>query len=234
MGVIIDKSLSWIPHIENLNKKLKCNSGMLNKIKDQIPSTLYKTLYHTLFESDLAYAITVWGGISMNKLKPIFTTQKMCIRIMFGDKATYLNKFKTCARIRPRGTQVLGKEFYTKEHTKPLFNQHGIFVVQNLYYYHSILSIFKILKTHIPISLYSCFTKSQRKAALLVMPQHSHHFVYKASSLWNEVINNEQFSSINDFSAGLSQVKTCLKKMLHQRQSEGDRNEWSDENFLVS
>ena len=186
LGVTIDKTLSWLPHLKYLNKKLKCNTGMLNRIKDKIPASLHKTLYHTLFESDLAYGITVWGGISSNKLSPIFITQKLCLRILFGDKEAYLDKFKTCVRTRSFDSQQLGGEFYSNEHTKPIFNKHKILVAQGIYYYHVLLSLYKIIKTHTPISLYSCFTKSQRKETLLITPQHSLHFIFKASSLWNE------------------------------------------------
>ena len=91
-----------------------------------------------------------------------------------------------------------------------------------------------MLKSHTPISLYSCFTKSQRKEKLLITPQHSHHFVYKATSLWNEVRTTEKFSSVNDYSAGLSQVKAAMRGLLHQRQKLGDQEEWSNENFLPS
>ena len=153
---------------------------------------------------------------------------------MFGDKEAYLNKFKTCVRARTIEKQKLGEEFYTKEHTKPLFNKHEIFMVQSLYYYHTMLSMYKILKTHTPISLYSCFTKSHRKETLLITPPHSHHYIFKASSLWNEIRNVAQFSSVYDFSASLSQVKTWLKIILHRRQSMGDQKEWSDENFMIS
>ena len=234
LGVTIDKALSWLPHLKHLNKKLKCNSGMLNRIKDKIPSSLHKTLYHTLFESDLAYGITVWGGISQNRLNPIFVTQKMCAMILFGDKAAYLDKFKTCVRIRTLDSQQLGKEFYTKEHTKPLFNENEILVVQSLYYYHVILNTYKIMKTHTPISLYSCFTKSRRKETLFITPQHSHHFIFKAISLWNEIRNVAKFSTTHDFSASLSQVKTWMKDLLHKRQRLGDQEEWSDDNFLLT
>ena len=207
---------------------------MLNRIKDKIPSSLHKTLYHTLFESDLVYGITVWGGISLNKLNPIFVTQKMCMRILFGDKATYLDKFKTCVRTRSIDAQKLGEEFYTKEHTKPLFNERNILVVQSLYYYHIILSLYKIMKTHTPISLYSCYTKSRRKETLIITPQHSHNFVFKASSLWNEIRNVSKFSTISDFSASLSQIKIWMRELLHQRQMLGDQEEWCDENFSLS
>ena len=87
------------------------------------------------------------------------------------------------------------------------------------------------MKTHTPISLYSCFTKSQRKETLLITPQHSHQFIFKASSIWNEVRTVENFSSFSDFSAGLSQVKAWTRSILHQQQKLGDQEGWSDENF---
>ena len=73
---------------------------------------------------------------------------------MFGDKEKYLNKFKTCARTRPRETQILGREFYKREHTKPLFIKKSIMTVYNLYFYHCSTDIFKILKFRSPISLF--------------------------------------------------------------------------------
>ena len=41
-------------------------------IKDRIPPSIHKDLYHTLFESNLSYGITVWGGASDHKLQPLF------------------------------------------------------------------------------------------------------------------------------------------------------------------
>ena len=52
-----------------------------------------------------------WGGISQNKLKPLFITQKKCVKVMFGDNEAYFNKFMTCVktRPRPRESQQLGQ-----------------------------------------------------------------------------------------------------------------------------
>ena len=55
---------------------------------------------------------------------------------MFGDKSTYLEKFKTCVRTRPKENQILGSEFYSMERTKTLFNENKILTLQNLYHYH--------------------------------------------------------------------------------------------------
>ena len=146
LGVTIDNELSWVPHLTSLSKKLRCCTGQLNRIKKYIPTSLHKSLYHTLFESHLSYGITVWGGVSNSIIKPVFIAQKHCLRIMFGDTEAYLEKHRTAARTRPVDMQKLGPEFFRKEHTKPLFNTNDIFTVHNLYNYHVLLCISKILK----------------------------------------------------------------------------------------
>ena len=76
LGVIIDDKLSWVPHIKNLNIKLKSSCGRLYGIIHLIPKRLHKEIYHTLFESHMSFGISVWGGVSHNKLNPIYLTQK--------------------------------------------------------------------------------------------------------------------------------------------------------------
>ena len=218
-------------YINYLNKKLACSAGMLNHIKDNIPTHLHKTLYHTLFESHLAYGISVWGGISHNKLLPLFKTQKMCVRIMFGDKAAYLDKFETCVRCRPFDNQILGEKFYVKEHTKPLFQKFELMTVHNLYRYHCTSQIFTILKTRTPISLYAVFTVSSRKETFLITGMPSSHFVYKSSILWNETRDHLQ---ILDLRFSYSKFKSNLKKCILNTQNSGDKSCWQDFNFRLN
>ncbi len=108
------------------NKKLKCANGQINRIAKFVPNELHKTLYQTLFESHLTYGISVWGGVSKQKLSKVFNAQKHCLRILFGDKEAYLDKFKTSVRTRPVQDQILGQKCFELEHSKPLFNQ-GIY-----------------------------------------------------------------------------------------------------------
>ena len=105
--------------------------------------------------------------------------------MLFGDREAFLNKFMTCARTRMFGEQVLGDEFFQKEHTKPLFKIQHILTVHNLYVYHCILEVFKILKLRVPISLFSFFLTSKRKQTLLITPDPTRFFCYKAAKLWN-------------------------------------------------
>ena len=64
LGVIIDNNLNWKPHIEALNKKLRSACGRIYRIKKCLPAKLHKQIYHSLFESHLTFAISVWGGVS--------------------------------------------------------------------------------------------------------------------------------------------------------------------------
>jgi hypothetical protein len=93
LGVIIDEKLKWDAHTAALNCKLKCEVCKLCRIRHVIPKQYHKELYHTLFESHLGFGISVLGGINQNRLKPLFVTQKKYVRIIFGDKEVYLDKF---------------------------------------------------------------------------------------------------------------------------------------------
>ena len=226
LGVTIDEDLNWNAHRGKLAKKLATCCGMLNRIKDNIPTSLHKDLYHTLFESYLAYGITVWGGASNKKLEPLFKAQKMCTRIMFGDKEAYLDKFKTSARCRPYGEQILGSEFYRKEHTKPLFNTHEIMNVHNLYFYHCINDIFKVLKYRTPISLYSLFETSDRlgKETLILTPKPSDSYIYRAGTIWNTVRQNLMLTT---FTCKPNHLKSSIKITIAHTQKEGEPNNWN-------
>ena len=98
--------------------------------------------------------------MSQNKLLSLFRVQIKCIRILFGDKEAYMNKSKTSAHSITFDCQKLDSEYYTKEHTKPLFNKHIIMTVYDLYFYHCITNLFKLLKYRSPISLFDLFKLS--------------------------------------------------------------------------
>ena len=125
LGVLIDKKISWEAHVKSLTKKLSSCKGNINQIADSIPQNLHINLYHTLFESYITYGITVWGSDSMSesKLNKLFRAQKNIMRVLFGDKEKFLDKFITCTWARPYPEQNLPSEFYVKEHSQPFFNK---------------------------------------------------------------------------------------------------------------
>ena len=150
---------------------------------------------------------------------------------MFGDKDAYLDKRETCARCRPFGNQKLGQEFYCKEHTKPLFKEHEILTVQNIYSsYHCLIELLKILKFRLPISLYEVFNLSKRKDTLLLTTTPSTDFTYKSSILWNSLRTK---LSIFDFSVKVNTTKSKLKSLILSNQNSGDKDKWSDRDHNI-
>ena len=227
LGITIDNNLSWLPHLAYLAKKLRCCTGQLNRIKKYLPAHLYKSLYHTLFESHLSYGITVWGGVSHTKLNLLFLAQKHCIRILFGDKEAYLEKHRTAARTRSKELQKLGPDFFIREHSKPLFNSHDILTVHNLYSYHCLLCTGKILKFRTPITLYSLFTLSHRKETLIITSNlQFESFASRTSSLWNTFRRLPDGREIVDFTAEIGYIKKQIKSLVCNRQKLGDEEEW--------
>ena len=233
LGVIIDEKLSWDQHIKTLTKKLSCCTGSLNQIIESIPKKLHKDLYHTLFESYITYGISVWGGTSDVKVKPLFKAQKKAIRVIFGDREKFLDKFKTCVRARPFPDQKLTSEFFIKEHSKPLFNSYGLLNLRNLYLYHSCCEIFKIFKYASPVALYSMFKFSNRghKNLFIITPSPNDSYLYRMSSIWNSI---RVVLCNPDTSIPVSSIKAKLKTFLLEKQKLGDDENWIEHNFASS
>lgn len=152
---------------------------------------------------------------------------------MFGDKELFLDKFKTCARARPKGSQKLPSSFYEKEHTKPLFVKNDILTVHNIYNIQCFMEIFKILKLRTPISLYSKFSRSRRSTneTLLITPAPSHNFMYKSSYLWNSL---KKKLKIEDLAVNIASVKNALKTLILTNQKQNSKTDWDNYNFIIS
>ena len=171
----------------------------------------------------------MWGGVSINKLRPLFVTQKKCIRILFGDYDAYIKKFKICDSEHSFCEQISGSELFRKESTKPLFAEQNILTVHNLYKYYCLIETFKILKLRNPYSLYLLFNRSKRKETFLITPTPSTNFAYMSAHLWN---NCRQALAITEFTnLTISSFKSTIKKFLHSVQNKYDATEWINLNF---
>ena len=153
---------------------------------------------------------------------------------MFGDLEKCLDKFNTCARSRPYNEQILGHEFYCKEHTKPLFNKLRLLSFQNIYTYQVCLETLKILKFRTPNALYNRFAFSPRNNGIYLLTSRSTiNFVYDFSKKWNTITKIlAKPDSIHNIKIGSfkSNVKTCLLKI----QGMFDKIEWYDKNFELA
>jgi hypothetical protein len=217
--------------VEYLHKKLKSATGIIRRIRHNIPKENYKSIYFALFESHMNYGLTTFGGIAKTNTERLFRVQKHCIRLLFGDQEKYEDKFKTCARTRPYGNQILGSEFFCKEHTKPLFQKHGILTFQNIYTYQLCLETLKIIKFRYPSALYNNFKFSPRNNGIyLITTRNSIGFTYNGSRRWNMITKIlAKYDPIHSIKIGpfKKRVKTCLLRVQHMF----DSSEWCEKNF---
>ena len=193
LGVVIDESLSWEPHLDHLAAKLNSCIVVIKRIKSCIPETEYNKIYNALFMSHLSYCISCWGGIPEHRLSKIFAIQKRCIRLLFGKCANFDHKefYLTCARARTID-QHRAEKSYCLEHTKPLFNEHNILTIHNLYLYHTFMETLKVLKFYSPTSIHGLLKFLPRNDKLLLMIPKvklevtKQNFVFKATKVWND------------------------------------------------
>ena len=137
-------------------------------------------------------------------------------------------------RVRPKGEEKLGSEFYSREHTKPLLTEHKLLAVRNLYHYFCTVDVFKILKFRTPISLYDIYKVSNRETSLaLITPKRSNQFFYKSSVAWNSVYKKCLENPHCDLTTKISYFKDAMKKLLLSKQNEGEKIEWQKSNFKL-
>ncbi len=159
--------------------------------------------------------------------KIIYNTEK-CVRILFGDSKAYKDKFCTCARVRPLGKQALDSEFYRLEHTKPLFNKHKILTIHNLFYYHTSITLYKIIRSGVPSALYALFSFSGHIETRLKSQLTGSKFIDNSTTIWNYI---REKLSIDDFDVSISQLKNKLKSYLFDNQERHDHHEWCILNY---
>lgn len=81
LGVHIDNTLNYKPHIEDLSQKLNKALYVLRKITMTCDIKSALTVYHTLFLNHIQYSIILWGS-NLSQLQHIFTIQKRALRFL--------------------------------------------------------------------------------------------------------------------------------------------------------
>lgn len=84
LGIIIDKNLTFKPHITYISSKLSKSIGILHKVKHILPEEALKILYRTLIHPYIQYGIEAWYGTNKNKSNAILVLQKKAIRAMLN------------------------------------------------------------------------------------------------------------------------------------------------------
>ena len=82
LGLTINEQLDWDLYFSQLKKKLNRGIGLLAKIRHFTPKHLLKTLYFSLFNSNLIYGCQIWGQDQNEEFKKIEKLQEKAISII--------------------------------------------------------------------------------------------------------------------------------------------------------
>ena len=77
----MNEHLDWDLYFSQLKKKLNCGIELLAKIRHFTPKQLLKTLYFSLFNSNLIYGCQIWGQDQNEEFKKIEKLPEKAIRI---------------------------------------------------------------------------------------------------------------------------------------------------------
>ena len=61
LGLIIDKHLTFKPHISIITSKISRSVGLFHRLKFYLPPEILKTIYYSLIYPYIHYCIEPWG-----------------------------------------------------------------------------------------------------------------------------------------------------------------------------
>jgi hypothetical protein len=84
LGVTLDSTLSWKPHIDQLISKMNSACYVIRSLKSLIPLKTLRIIYFSSIHAIVSYSIIFWGNSIYNNT--IFKLQKRVIRIMMNAR----------------------------------------------------------------------------------------------------------------------------------------------------
>ena len=84
LGIRMDSTFSWSPHVSELSRKIFCAIGRLRKWKNLLPLKTKILLAHTLLLPILDYADSCYLDVSQQLLGKLERLQNLIIRFIFG------------------------------------------------------------------------------------------------------------------------------------------------------
>ena len=191
LGVTLDENLSWREHINVISKKLLKIVGIMNRLKNFLPSFTLKNIYSTLMLPHFYYAIGVWGAKS--------------------DKLAALQK---------KAVRIIMKTAY-RAHTSVLFKHLSILKVTDLCALHDYIFCFKFMNNLLPdyfmIQLSDDFSHEHytRARGSWRLPAVRHEFAKQGISYkFPLTVNNMPHDIKNKmFSHSIFAFKNAIKRM---------------------
>ena len=131
LGLIMDKKLTWQPHIDHVKNKISGGLYAINKSKHILRQHNLLTLYYSLIHPYINYGLILWGSASKCHLKKISVMQNKAVRAITssGYRTSAEPLFKQC--------KMLPLDLLLKQQYGRLMYQHSThqlpIQVQNLF-----------------------------------------------------------------------------------------------------
>ena len=113
LGITLDSRLTWLPHIEELGRRLSGALYAVRRVTNSINREAGRTTYFALFHSIMTYGLLLWGASAHTKR--IFTLQKRAVRVLETATPT--------------------------THARPFFKKYNIMTVYSAYIYLNVLMV---------------------------------------------------------------------------------------------
>jgi hypothetical protein len=169
LGVIIDKNVTWSPHIDNLSNLLSQKVFQFNKIKHFLDMPSRKSFFYAYIQSQIDYASTIYDLCSANTLKPLKRIHKRAMKVILNKSSLTISDYK----------------------------QIDILPLEQKLNYNKAILMYKIMVGPAPISLRNKFTvnKSRYTNAIDIATPQTDLFktslTYSGASLWNSTLKDK-------------------------------------------
>ena len=77
-----NKHLTWLPHINDVTRKISKSIGIIYKASFCLPQQALKTLYYSLIYPYIQFCVSVWGSTYPTNLNCLILLQKKVVRII--------------------------------------------------------------------------------------------------------------------------------------------------------
>lgn len=187
---MVDEHLNWKTHINNIEKKIAKNIGILSKVAYLLPANVLKNLYYTLIYPYLAYCNVCWASTYPTSLDRLFKLQKRAVRVI--TKSSFI------------------------AHTSPLFQQLKIFNLDQIRQYQTGIFMYRANHNLLPAifqnyfinikDIHQHFTRGSDALFLTVVRTNyrKHSIRFMGPVLWNELPKPiRDVSNLSSFKKGL-------------------------------
>lgn len=113
--------MRWNKHTQTVSSKVSQVIGIINKLKNCLPTNILLTIYNSLIASRLNYCLLAWG----HNIGRLFLTQKRAVRIV--NHSQY------------------------NAHTEPIFKQLKLLKLGDLYNHQLLKLYYKLINNQLPL-----------------------------------------------------------------------------------